>query len=93
MSADPRDVFEEADKDSPDFAVEGPSTAVYMHQVKKELDTDWYDKDQKEQRIGAYRLMDKLGEGGMAIIYRAQQLSTDREVAVKVVSLKGGTRN
>lgn len=93
MSADPQDIFEQADKDSPDFAVEGPSTAVYLHQMKKEIDADWYGQDHKEQRVGAYRLLDKLGEGGMAIVYRATQLSTNREVALKVVSLKGGTRN
>ena len=93
MSADPRDVFDEADAETSEFSTESPSTAVYLHQVKSELDEEWYQKEHKTERIGAYRIKDKLGEGGMAQVYRAQQLSTDREVAVKVVSLKGGTRN
>ena len=93
MSADPRDVFDEVDAETSELSNESPSTAVYLHQVKEELDDEWYQKEHKTERIGAYRIQDKLGEGGMAMVYRAQQLSTDREVAVKVVSLKGGARN
>ncbi len=93
MTADPQDVFDEADDETSEFSADGPSTAVYLHQVKSELDEDWYQKEHKTQRIGAYRIKDKLGEGGMAQVYRAEQLNSDREVAVKVVSLKGGTRN
>ena len=93
MSADPQDVFDEVDDETSEFSSESPSTAVYLHQVKSELDNDWYQKEHKTARIGAYEIKDKLGEGGMAQVYRAAQLNSDREVAVKVVSLKGGTRN
>ena len=94
MTDVPTDVFDEADGEAPEhFPTDCPSTAVYLKQVKSELDKDWYQKEHKTERIGAYVIKDKLGEGGMAQVYRATQMSTNREVAVKVVSLKGGTRN
>ncbi len=33
-----------------------------------------------------FQIADKLGEGGMGAVYRARQLSVDRQVALKVVS-------
>ncbi|HEY4055076.1 MAG TPA: serine/threonine-protein kinase [Kofleriaceae bacterium] len=35
---------------------------------------------------GRYTVLEKLGQGGMGAVYRAQQHSIDREVAVKVVN-------
>ena len=35
--------------------------------------------------IGDFRLKEKLGEGGMATVYAARQLSLDRDVALKVL--------
>lgn len=34
---------------------------------------------------GRYRLLERIGSGGMGAVYRALQLSVDREVAVKVI--------
>ena len=36
--------------------------------------------------IETYRIINKVGEGGMATVWRALQLSTQREVALKVLS-------
>ncbi|NLX06551.1 MAG: serine/threonine protein kinase [Phycisphaerae bacterium] len=45
------------------------------------------DADQKpaKQLFPGYQLLDKLGKGAMATVYKARQLSLDRVVAVKVL--------
>jgi len=40
------------------------------------------------ERIGPYRILRKLGEGGMGVVYEAEQESPRRKVAVKVI--RGG---
>lgn len=38
------------------------------------------------QRMGQYEILSQLGEGGMAVVYRARQMSVRRDVALKIIS-------
>src|SRR6266487_723416 len=41
---------------------------------------------QKTSILGDFRLLAKLGEGGMGSVYRARQISRPRDVALKVLA-------
>ncbi len=42
-------------------------------------------KLQPGQMLGSYRIIEQIGEGGMATVYKAYQSSMDRNVAIKVL--------
>ena len=43
--------------------------------------------------IEGYRILAPIGQGGMGTVWRAEQLSTHREVALKVMSARGTSRD
>jgi len=43
------------------------------------------EKLQPGQMLGPYQIVEQIGEGGMATVYKAYQSSMDRHVAIKVL--------
>ncbi|HUS92590.1 MAG TPA: serine/threonine-protein kinase [Phycisphaerae bacterium] len=58
---------------------EGVVTPRQIHRLKKTIETS------RRQQIPGYVILEKLGSGAMATVFKARQLSLDRVVAIKVL--------
>ena len=53
--------------------------------MRNQSDTTSLGSDLSGRTLGGYRLLHKLGSGGMADVYLAEQFSLNRRVAVKAL--------
>ncbi|MEM8680368.1 MAG: serine/threonine-protein kinase, partial [Planctomycetota bacterium] len=55
--------------------------------------SDWTEEDQSGSRIGPYKLLQQIGEGGMGVVYMAEQVEpVKRRVAIKIIKPGMGSK-
>jgi len=80
---DRSDAAELANQTLGDLLIEtGVITRKQLDRVRPDID------DRQKRQIPGYQLVERLGAGAMATVYKAKQLSLDRMVAVKVLPRK-----
>ena len=63
---------------------EGVVTAAQAARMEEELQT----VEKVDQKIPGYQLLERIGAGGMGVVYKARQLRMDRLVAIKLLKPK-----
>lgn len=71
------ETLEDSSPGSRDLPTRGPSAAT--------RETDYRPTTAAPERLGRYRVLDKLGQGGMGAVYRGEDLADGTIVAIKVL--------
>ncbi|MEQ8762793.1 MAG: bifunctional serine/threonine-protein kinase/formylglycine-generating enzyme family protein [Planctomycetota bacterium] len=90
LEAELRAILEHDDEDEEIFGEQrlGQVGLQLVHLESGTDPTESHDDARTEslpENVGAYRILRKVGEGGMGVVYEAEQVSPRRRVAVKVI--------
>ncbi|MEM6992572.1 MAG: serine/threonine-protein kinase [Myxococcota bacterium] len=80
-----RDDPEPDDLDAPFAAADGVAAGLEADRVRARLFESMFAKEPEPVQLGRFRVLDRLGAGGMGIVYRAYDPTLERVIALKVL--------
>src|SRR5947209_6819645 len=85
MSLDPADDAEREEDRPTDATGPGPDGATTLDRTVSQAETPLTRAARPPRFLGDYEILDEIGRGGMAVVYRARQVKLERLVALKLI--------
>lgn len=62
-----------------------PQCDDLLKKLKEQQKTEAKQEKKKKRKVGDFELLSRIGKGGMGDVYKARQVSIDREIALKIL--------